>query len=28
MKIKGADAYALVLREPGGGKVLAAQWVN
>lgn len=28
MKVKGADAYALVLREPGGGAVLAAQWVN
>jgi hypothetical protein len=28
LKIKGADAYALVLREPGGGPVLAARWLN
>lgn len=28
LKIKGADAYALVLREPGGGKVLAARWLR
>ncbi|MDP5103811.1 MAG: DUF1223 domain-containing protein [Erythrobacter sp.] len=28
LKVKGADAYALVLREPGGGAVLAAQWVK
>jgi hypothetical protein len=27
LKVKGADAYALVLREPGGGKVLAARWL-
>jgi len=25
---KGADAYALVLREPGGGAVLAARWLR
>ncbi len=25
---RGADKYALVLREPGGGKVLAARWVR
>ncbi len=28
LKVKGADAYALVLREPGGGKVLAARWLS
>ncbi|MEL7189506.1 MAG: DUF1223 domain-containing protein [Pseudomonadota bacterium] len=27
MRIKGADRYALVLREPSGGPVLAARWV-
>lgn len=28
LAVKGADAYALVLRQPGGGKVLAARWVG
>lgn len=28
MEIMGADAFALVLREPDGGAVLAAQWVG
>lgn len=27
LKVKGADAFALVLREPDGGKVLAARWL-
>lgn len=27
LKVAGADAYALVLRAPGGGKVLAARWL-
>ncbi len=27
LKVKGADRYALVLRAPGGGKVLAARWL-
>jgi hypothetical protein len=27
LTMAGADAYALVLREPGGGKVLAARWL-
>lgn len=27
LKVPGADRYALVLRQPGGGKVLAARWV-
>jgi hypothetical protein len=27
LKVAGADRYALVLRQPGGGKVLAARWV-
>ncbi len=27
LKVKGADRYALVLRAPGGGKVLAARWI-
>jgi hypothetical protein len=27
LKVAGADAYALVLRAPGGGKVLAARWI-
>ncbi len=27
LKVAGADAYALVLREPDGGKVLAARWL-
>ncbi|MFM7403716.1 MAG: DUF1223 domain-containing protein [Erythrobacter sp.] len=27
LQVKGADRYALVLREPGGGKVLAARWI-
>ena len=27
LTVPGADAYALVLREPGGGKVLAARWL-
>jgi hypothetical protein len=28
LKVAGADAYALVLREPDGGKVLAARWLD
>lgn len=28
LKVKGADRYALVLRQPGGGKVLAARWLG
>ncbi len=28
MQMAGADRYALVLREPNGGPVLAARWVN
>lgn len=28
MRMKGADRYALLLREPGGGPVLAARWVS
>ncbi len=28
LTIKGADRYALVLRAPGGGKVLAARWLS
>lgn len=28
LKVAGADAYALVLREPDGGKVLAARWLR
>lgn len=27
LKVAGADRYALVLRAPGGGKVLAARWI-
>jgi hypothetical protein len=27
LKVKGADRYALVLRVPGGGTVLAARWL-
>lgn len=27
LNVKGADRYALVLRAPGGGKVLAARWL-
>lgn len=27
LKVPGADRYALVLRQPGGGAVLAARWV-
>jgi hypothetical protein len=27
LNVKGADRYALVLRAPGGGKVLAAHWL-
>ncbi len=27
LKVPGADRYALVLRQPGGGKVLAARWI-
>ncbi|NCP14322.1 MAG: DUF1223 domain-containing protein [Sphingomonadales bacterium] len=27
LNVKGADRYALVLRAPGGGKVLAARWI-
>jgi hypothetical protein len=26
--VGGADRYALVLREPDGGKVLAAPWLR
>jgi len=28
LDVRGADAHALVLREPGGGKVLAARWLS
>lgn len=28
LSVKNADRYALVLREPGGGKVLAARWLD
>lgn len=28
LSIAGADRYALILRVPGGGRVLAAQWLN
>lgn len=28
LKVKGANRYALILREPGGGPVLAARWLN
>ncbi len=28
LNMKGANRYALVLREPGGGPVLAARWLN
>jgi hypothetical protein len=28
LRVAGADAYALVLREPEGGKVLAARWLK
>lgn len=28
LNVKGADRYALVLRAPGGGKVLAARWLS
>ena len=28
LKVAGADRDALVLRQPGGGKVLAARWVS
>lgn len=28
LKVAGADRYALVLRQPDGGKVLAARWVG
>lgn len=28
LKVPGADRYALVLRQPSGGKVLAARWVS
>jgi hypothetical protein len=27
LKVPGADRHALVLRGPGGGKVLAARWL-
>jgi hypothetical protein len=27
LKVRGADRYALVLRQPGGGPVLAARWL-
>lgn len=27
LKVPGVDRYALVLRQPGGGKVLAARWL-
>jgi hypothetical protein len=27
LRVPGADRYALVLRQPDGGKVLAARWV-
>lgn len=28
LKMKGASRYALILREPGGGPVLAARWLK
>ena len=28
LKVRGADRYALVLRRPGGGAVLAARWLS
>ncbi len=28
LKVKGADRYAVVLREPNAGKVLAAGWIS
>ncbi len=28
LKVSGADRYALVLRRPGGGTVLAARWLS
>lgn len=28
LKVAGADRYAIVLRQPGGGKVLAARWIG
>lgn len=28
LKVGGADRYALVLRQPGGGPVLAARWLS
>lgn len=28
LKVSGADRYALVLRKPGGGAVLAARWLS
>lgn len=28
LNIKGADRYAVVLREPSGGRVLAARWLD
>lgn len=28
LRVPGADRYALIVREPGGGKVLAARWMN
>ncbi len=28
LKVTGADRYALVLRKPGGGAVLAARWLS
>jgi hypothetical protein len=28
LKVKGANRYALILREPGGGPVLAARWLS
>lgn len=28
LKVRGADRYALVLRKPGGGAVLAARWLS
>jgi len=28
MRMKGADRYAIILREPAGGAVLAARWLE
>ena len=28
LKVSGADRYAVVLRQPGGGRVLAARWLS